>query len=83
MAGFVESNALSFICRRYHRAFFQTADDTVDSVHEVLFLNELLIATGSDQCSFITHIGNVGAGESRSLTGHEFRIHALVYLDRA
>ena len=82
MACFVISNTLPFVRGCYHSTFFQTTDNTIYRIHEIIFLNELFTATGRYQCRFITNIGDIGSRESRSLASHEFCINTFIYLDR-
>ena len=51
------------------RLALQTTDNTVDGVHEVLFADFLMFITGSDECSLVADISDVGTGESRCLLG--------------
>ena len=43
-----------------------------------MFPNRILTMAGSDQCCFITYIGNICPTESRSLTGEQIQINTFV-----
>ena len=83
MSRFVQGDRTSFGFCSNLGFLFQPTDDTVYCIQEVLFANEFLSVTGSDQCRFVADIGNVGAGESRSLASQQVYIYRVIYLDRA
>ena len=61
---FMQSDGASF-CFRCNLGFlFQTTDDAVYRIQEVLFAYEFLSVAGSDQCSLIAYIGNIRTRES-------------------
>ena len=63
-------------------SLFQPTDDPVDGIHEVLFLDNLLVFPGGDQGRFIAHVGDVGTGKAGSLTGQEIDIHLRIQFQR-
>ena len=60
MARLMKGNGSFFIFLDDLVLFFQSADDPVDGIQEVLSFNSGFVHTGSDQGCFITYIGNVG-----------------------
>ncbi len=62
---------------------FETSYYTVDSGHEAVAVNGLLVAAGSNQRCLVADIGNVGTAESGCLTRHQVHIHRVIGLDVA
>ena len=79
----MQGNRTSFGFRCNFGFLFQTTDDTVDSIQEILFAYELFAVTGCNQCRFIADIGNIRTGESRSLACQQIYVHCIIYLNRA
>ena len=79
----MQGDRTSFGFRRNLGFLFQTTDDTVDSIQEILFAYELLAVAGCNQCRFIADIGNIRTGESRSLACQQIYVHCIIYLNRA
>ena len=46
----------------------KTADDAVHGVKEVLLAHGLVVMTCGNEGSLVADVGNIGTGESRSLT---------------
>ena len=67
MAGFVYGNGTALFFGCDFGFLLQTAYDTVYRIQEVLLLYKFLSMTGGNQGGFVADIGDVGAGESRSL----------------
>ena len=79
----MQSDGTSF-CFRCNLGFlFQTTDDAVYRIQEVLLAYEFLPVAGSDQCSLIADIGNICTRESRCLTCQQVHIYTIVYFNRA
>ena len=64
-------------------AFFETADDAIHGIHEILALHMGFLATRSDKRSLVAHIGDVGTREAGSLSCEKFEVNTLVHLDFA
>ena len=79
----VDRDAASLLGCSNLGSFLKTANDSVDSVHEIYFLHKFLSVAGSDKSRLVADISDVGTRESRRLTGEEVGIDRLVDLDRA
>ena len=60
MSCLVDSDGTTFRFRGDFRLLFQTTNNTVYSIEEILFAYELFAVAGSDQCSLIADIGDIG-----------------------
>ena len=65
------------------RLLLQATDDTVNGIEEVLLPYHLRVVTRCYQRCLVTHVGDVGTGETRCLAGQQLDVHALVNLDRS
>src|SRR5690606_15239063 len=63
--------------------FLQPSYDTVNGIKEILLLHHGLVSPRSYKRSLIAHVGNVSAGESRSLLGQEGDVKTFFEFDRA
>ena len=81
MTSLVGGDALALLLCHDAGAFLQSAHDAIDSVHEVLLLNEALAFAGSDQRSLVADIGDIRSREAWRLTGQELSVHAFVDLN--
>ena len=72
MTRFVKSDGMLFLGSHDSGLLFQTADDTIYCIQEILFANCTLFVTGSNQGSFVTYIGNVCTAESWCLSSQCF-----------
>ena len=66
MAGFVYGNGTAFGLGSDFGFLFQTTDNTVYSIQEVLLSDKLFAVAGGYQSCFVTYIGNVLPRESGS-----------------
>ena len=58
--------------------FFETSDDAVYCVHEILFLYPLFPFAGGNEGGFVAYVGNVGTREARSLSGQQICIDRII-----
>ena len=79
MPGFVYGNGAFLLLGCNLRSFFQTADDTIDSIHEVLPLNAFFVFSGVDECGLVTDIGYICARKAGGLSGQKVYIDRIVY----
>ena len=56
----VEGDDLLLFGRNNLVLLFETTDDTVDSIEEVLLIDFFLTFAGGHQCGLVAHVGNVG-----------------------
>ena len=78
----VDSDGALLLGGHHLGLLLQTADDAVHSVEEVLLGDGFLVVAGGDQGGLVADVGNVSAGESRSLTRQEVDVEAVVGLQR-
>ena len=83
MSGLVYRYRTLFLIGGYFRPFFQTADNSVNSIDKILSSDSLVVMTGGYKSSFITYIRYFSTGESRSLTREKFDVNAVVFLNFA
>ena len=83
MPCFVVGDRAFFVLGKDFRFALQTADDTVDGIHKVLFANFLMVVASSDEGSLVAYIGNVCARETGCLLSQEVHIEGIVCLNRA
>ena len=72
----------TFAFRHYFRLLFKSADDAVYSVKEVLAAYVCLVVARRDECRLVAYVGDVGAGEARSLPCQHVDVDAFVNLYR-
>ena len=78
MARFVKGDAVLFVCGHNLGFLFQTTDDSVNGIQEILLAYGCLLMTGCNQGRFITYIGDVCATESRCLASQNIRVNCIV-----
>ena len=83
MTGLMVGNGLLLIHGDDLVLFLQSSYDTVNGIKEILLLHHGLVSPGSYKRSLIAHVGNVSAGESRSLLGQEGDVKTFFEFDRA
>ena len=82
MARFVEGYGALFFVGEYLGLLLQSADDAVYGSQEVLLAYRFLVMAGSDECSLIAYVGDVGTRESGCLTRQQVNVYRLVELQR-
>ncbi|OPZ14197.1 MAG: hypothetical protein BWZ06_01159 [Bacteroidetes bacterium ADurb.BinA261] len=83
VSGLVDGNRFFFVLSDNFILFLQSADDAVHGIKKIFFLNKLFVSSGSDECCFVAHIGDVGSRKSGSLPSEKLYIDGLVYFDRS
>ena len=78
MSRFVERDSVLLVFRDDFGALFQTADDAVHRIQEVLMRDELSVFSCGEQGRFVAHIGDVGAAESWRLLRQEVDVDRVV-----
>ena len=82
MASFMKCYGALFLYSHNFGFLFQTANNAVYSIQEILFPYSALLMTGSNQSCFVTYIGNVSTTESWSLTCQQIRIYSVIQFQR-
>ena len=83
MTGLVDGDGTALLLGDDLGTFFQSADDAVDGIHEVLTLHGLFLATGCDEGGLVADVGDVGTREARRLACQEVQVNRAVGLDIA
>ena len=83
MSCLVDSDGTTFRFRGDFRLLLQTTNNTVYSIEKILFAYELFAVAGSDQCSLIADIGDIGTGEARGLACQQVYVYCIIYFDGA
>ena len=78
MSCLVDSDGTTFRFRGDFRLLLQTTNNTVYSIEEILFAYELFAVAGSDQCSLIADIGDIGTGEARGLACPQVYVYCII-----
>ena len=74
MSGFVNGDAVLLVLCHHLRLLFQTSDDSIYGIQEILLDNRCMIVARCNQGCLITDVCYVGTGETRGLAGKEFDI---------
>ena len=80
VTGFVEGDDFLLVGGDDLVFLFQSADDAVDGVEEVLLVDEFLVLAGGHQRGFVAHVGDVGARETWGLLGEELAVDVVAEL---
>ena len=75
MPSFVQGDAVTLLFGGHLVLLFQTTDDAVDGIHEVITGDELLASAGSDEGSLITYIGDVSTREAWGAACQEVNVN--------
>ena len=78
----VDGNAALFFLGHYFRGLFQSADDAVYGVEEVLLTHRLAVVSCGDEGCLVADVGNVGTREARRLAGEHLDVERTVRLER-
>ena len=78
MTGLVDGDGTALLLGDDLGAFFQSADDAVDGIHEVLTLHGLFLATGCDEGGLVADVGDVGTREARRLLGKKLAVNVTL-----
>ena len=81
MAGLVEGDGALLGGSHHLGLLLKSADDTVNSIQEILLLHTLLVVAGGNQGSLVADVGNVGTRETGRLTGQLLNVETLINLD--
>ena len=82
MSGLVPGNGSLLLLFNDLVFLFESSNDAVNGIQKILLINDLLILSCSDQCRFVTYIGNICSGETGSLFGQKIHIHRFIDFDR-
>ena len=74
MAGFVDGDGTLFFVGHDARFLFQTADDAIHSVEEILLRHGLAVVTSGDERGLVAHVGDVGTRETGRLSREQFDV---------
>ena len=74
MAGFVDGDGAFFLIGHDARLLFQTADDTIHCIEEILLCHRLTVVACGDEGGLVADVGDVGAREARGLTSEQFDV---------
>ena len=65
-------------CRSYYLVLsFETSDDPVDGIKEILLVDSLLVMSCSCEGSLVADIGDICSREARSMLCKEFKVEIL------
>ena len=78
----MDGDGTLFLGSHHLGLLFESADDAVYGVEEVLLAYRALIVASCDEGSLVTHVGDVGARESRRLSGQVVDVERVVGLQR-
>ena len=81
MAGLVEGDGALLGGGHHLGLFLKSADDTVHSIQEILFLHTLLVVAGGYQRGLVADVGDVSTRETGRLTGQLLDVETLIDLD--
>ena len=76
VAGFVDGDGTLFFVGHDACFLFQTADDAIHGVEEILLCHGLAVVTSGDECGLVAHVGDVGTRETGSLSREQFDVQA-------
>ena len=82
VSGFVVSDRPFLIVGHDLVLTFQTADDTIHSVHEILLAYFLTFPACRYQRCLVAHVCDVGTRETRGLLAQEIDIHGIIEFER-
>ena len=82
MTSLMQSYRTLFIICHDLGFLFQSTNNPIYSIMEILLTYRLLIVTGSNKSRLIANISNVCSTKSRSLTGQEVHIHCIIQFYR-
>ncbi len=75
MACLVKSNGVLFLGRNDFGTLFQTSNDAVHSIQEILMRDEFSTFSCRKQGCFIADVGDVRTTESGGLLGQKLHVH--------
>ena len=81
MSRFVECDGVLLVLRDDFGALFQTTDDAVHRIQEVLVRDELAVFSCGKEGRLVAHVGDVGAAESRRLLRQKIDVDGVVGFD--
>ena len=81
MAGFVDGDGAFFLIGHDARLLFQTADDTIHRIEEILLCHRLTVVACGDEGGLVADVGDVGAREARRLSGEQVDVQAGLQLE--
>ena len=82
MSGFVNGNRAFFVLGHDFACAFESSDDSVHGVHEVLFPDFVSVVACSHERRFVADVGDVCAGEARCLSRQHFEVEVFVHFQR-
>ena len=68
MTRFVKGNRPLLLGSHHLGLLFQSADNTVNGIQEILLAHRFRITTSGNQGRLVTHIGDIGSRETRRLS---------------
>ena len=74
MAGFMDRDGAFFLIGHDARFLFQTADDTIHRIEEILLRHRLTVVACGDESGLVADVGDVGTREARRLSGEEVNV---------
>ena len=77
----MEGNRVLFVVGDDLGALFETSNDAVDRIQEVLVRHEFPILARREQGRLVAHVGDVRTTESRGLFGQEIHVDGAVRFD--
>ena len=81
MARFVECNGLFFLFRNDFCPLFQSSDNPIYCIQEILVNDLFASLSGCIQSGFVAYVGNICTAKSRSLARQEVDINGVVNFD--
>ena len=78
----MDGNGLFLLLCQDFGLFLKTADDAVNGIKEILFVNGFLVVACSNECCFVAYIRDVGSRETRCLARKKVHVNRRVKLQR-
>ena len=82
MACLVDSDAALLVGGHHLRGLFESADDAVHGVEEVLLAHVAAVVAGGDECRLVAHVGDVCTREARRLPREHIHVEVVGELER-